>query len=70
MKAPTRLRSPLSPYNLRNGQVPICLVLSTGCLPVQEGDRPGLLIPGWITSHDLKIIEQNVDLGIYESVAV
>ena len=70
MKAPTRLRSPLSLYSLRNGQVPICLVLSTGCLPVKESDRPGLLIPGWITTHDLKIIEQNVDLGMYESVAV
>ena len=70
MKAPTRLRSPLSLYSLRNGQVPNCLALSTRWVLVLVGDRPGLLIPGWITTHDLKIIEQNVDLRMYLSVAV
>lgn len=68
MKAPTRLRSPLSLYILRNGQEPNCLALSTGWVLV--GDRRGLLIPGWITTHDRKIIEQDVDLRMYLSVAV
>ena len=70
MKAPTRLRSPLSVYSLRNGQVPNCLALSTGWVPVLVGDRPGPLIPGWITSHDLKTIERIVDLGMYFSVVM
>ena len=33
-------------------------------------DRPGLLVPRCITTHDLKTIERIVDLGMYLSVAV
>ena len=63
MKAPTHLRSPLSPHNLRNGTL-------NWVGASARGDRPWLLIPGWITTHDLKVIEQNLDLGMYLTVAV
>ena len=34
-----------------------------------RGDRPGLLIPDWITAHDLTTIEY-IDLGMYLTVAM